>query len=293
MLGIRRLQPVQVKLLGWDKVWLNVWDYGGDGPTLLFCHCTGGLGRLWEPVIRRLQGRYHCYAPDARGHGLSAKPVDWEAYDWHYYTRDILALLDAMHLEGGILAVGHSAGATHLVDAALQRPERFRGLLLLDPVMAPANMQTQVELMCQALAERTRRRVTEFPTPAAAQARFSEKPPLSRWTEETLRLYVDQGLESGPDGVFTLRCPNEIEAWTYEWAAKQRIFDRIHELEVPVTLVTGDESDIAPFVALQAQSFGNLQACHSLPASHFIPQEVPTAVAELVDAWASQAVGSS
>ena len=42
-------EPAAVKVEGHGGVGLCVWDYGGAGPDLLFCHCTGTMGRIWEP----------------------------------------------------------------------------------------------------------------------------------------------------------------------------------------------------------------------------------------------------
>ncbi len=281
-----RLQPVTVKTLGWDGIWLNNWEYGADGPALFFFHCTGTMGRMWEPVLRRLNGTYHCITPDARGHGNSAKPLDKEAYDWRYYARDINAILDAMNLDQGVLAVGHSAGATHLVNAASLRPELFHALLLIDPVMAPRELNNELTQRCIELSERTRRRHSTFESRESAHERFSSKPPMSLWSEESLLAYIAYGLKQCDNGHLELLCPVAIEAWTYEWAARQTVFEQIGNLELPVTLVTGKESDLAPFVEAQYQEFKHPQELITLEATHFIPQELPGAIASIIDQWA-------
>ena len=286
MRELPRLHPVPVKALGWDGIWLNVWEYLADGPVLFFFHCTGTMGRIWEPVLRRLKGTYHCFTPDARGHGYSAKPLDREAYDWRYYARDITAVLDAMNLDQRVLAVGHSAGATHLVQAASLRPELFHALLLIDPVMAPRELNNEIAQRCVDLAERTRRRHSTIENKETAHERFSSKLPMSIWSEESLLAYISHGMTQRDNGHLELLCPVEIEAWTYEWAAQQQVFEKLGNLELPITLMTGSESDLAPFVEAQYQELMNPQEYITLEATHFIPQEQPETVASIIDQWA-------
>ncbi len=60
---------------------LSLYDFGGNGAPLIFCHFTGGLGLLWQTVAKLLKNDYHCFAYDARGHGDSSKPLDAKLYE--------------------------------------------------------------------------------------------------------------------------------------------------------------------------------------------------------------------
>jgi pimeloyl-ACP methyl ester carboxylesterase len=88
---------------------LRYYDFGGDGPPLVFLHATGFHSWLWLPYARRFAGAYRVLAVDQRGHGASDKPPT--GYRWEVFGRDFAAFLDALDLDA-VRAVGHSKGAT-------------------------------------------------------------------------------------------------------------------------------------------------------------------------------------
>ncbi len=59
-----------------------------------------------------------------------------EITDWHPLTDDFLRFLDEHQTETSIV-VGHSVGGIVALRAALRHPERFRALVLIDPVLFP------------------------------------------------------------------------------------------------------------------------------------------------------------
>ena len=63
-----------------------------------------------------------------------SRPEDIE--DWRPLTDDFLHFLDA-HQTAPIACVGHSMGGIALLRAALREPERFKAIVLLDPVLFP------------------------------------------------------------------------------------------------------------------------------------------------------------
>ena len=41
----------------------------GAGEPVLFLHGVPDSADMWQPIMERLQGQYHCYAPDLPGLG--------------------------------------------------------------------------------------------------------------------------------------------------------------------------------------------------------------------------------
>ena len=74
----------------------TVYEWEGNGPTLLFCHATGFHGRIWDRVIEKLEGR-HCISIDLRGHGKSTKTNP--PYPWDSFVPDVLEVIEKMGLE--------------------------------------------------------------------------------------------------------------------------------------------------------------------------------------------------
>lgn len=97
-----------------------------SAPPLLYLHGTS-LGNLWLEYHQRLAERFHLFAPDIPGFGLTERP-DWmrDMSDYLLYLRD---LLDALGLERPAI-VGHSLGGWMAVELAVWFPERVGKLVL-------------------------------------------------------------------------------------------------------------------------------------------------------------------
>lgn len=95
-------------------------------PPLLYLHGTF-LGNLWLGYHQRLAQRFHLFAPDTPGFGLTQRP-DWmrDMSDYTLYFRD---LLDTLGLEKPIF-VGHSLGGWMAAEVAVWFPERVHKLVL-------------------------------------------------------------------------------------------------------------------------------------------------------------------
>lgn len=95
-----------------DGVTLAVQESGNlDGPTIVFIHGLLGSRLNWEAQVDSpaLQ-RYHMVTYDLRGHGLSGKPTDADAYrDGGRWADDLAAVIAATHARKPVL-VGWSLG---------------------------------------------------------------------------------------------------------------------------------------------------------------------------------------
>ena len=276
-----KLEPRAIAVDGYGGVGLNVWDYGGSGPPLLLCHCTGAAGRIWDPVVAHLEGRFRVFAPDTRGHGDSDKPPERDAHAWINAGRDVLAAVDALGLGSGAKAAGHSGGAAHVAYAEMLRPATFSRVLLMDAIIGPRAVFAGES----PLAIVARRRRSVFDSREGAFERFRRKRPMSRWSPEALQAYVDHALAERADGQIELKCPRNIEAWHYEAGGACDLFERLDELQFEALLLTGSDSEVAPLVEMQGQRLPNATRRILENTAHFLPQEKPKAVAELLIEW--------
>lgn len=102
-------------------------DRGGDGPTTLLVHGSGGFHAVWRSQFR-LGDVAPIAALDLSGHGES-DDVDAEpGYETlSAYVSDVLAVADAVDAE---VFVGHSMGGAVLLQAVLDREVDPSGLVL-------------------------------------------------------------------------------------------------------------------------------------------------------------------
>jgi pimeloyl-ACP methyl ester carboxylesterase len=103
----------------------------GTGPLVILCHGFPECWYSWRHQLRAFaEAGFRAVAPDLRGYGRSDRPQEVEKYTVLHYVGDLVGLLDAFGVKQAVIA-GHDVGATVAWQAALLRPDRFRGVIAL------------------------------------------------------------------------------------------------------------------------------------------------------------------
>jgi pimeloyl-ACP methyl ester carboxylesterase len=95
-------------------------------PPLVLLHGSGGNRLHWPPEIRRMDGE-DVYALDLPGHGKSDSPPEASIGG---YAQRLIEWLSAFKLDRAVL-VGHSMGGAIALHAALYKPKKIVGLVLV------------------------------------------------------------------------------------------------------------------------------------------------------------------
>lgn len=103
--------------------------FGSGSRHLLAMGGWAGNWELWADPFMHLSSTWHTAAYDHRGVGATVCPTDSITLD--SLTDDVFAVMDALNMENCVLAA-ESGGAAIALRAALQQPERIRGLVLVD-----------------------------------------------------------------------------------------------------------------------------------------------------------------
>lgn len=275
MLATPRPGPV---VTGEGGVALATWDLGGDGDPVLLTHGTGLHAWMWLGAAPELAaaGR-RVWAVDLRGHGASGPSPDGTYRDWWAAAADLTAVVAALGLERPA-GVGHSFGAACLAMAELDRPGTFASLWLWEPIIPPPD--DPADEGGPPLAEVARRRKGRFESVEAAVANFRGRPPFAAVAPGLLEAYVEHAFAPEAGGGVHLVLPGEAEATCYEGAALHGAWDRLGELDVPVTLAgAGDEvSPPARWLDPLAGRIRGARLRRWPDLTHFGPMEDPAAV---------------
>ncbi len=216
-------------------------DYGGSGRPTTFVAGTGLCGRMWEPVITRLDpARFRGLAIDLRGHGASATP-DGVSFTDADMVADLTAVAEHFGLRGA-WAVGHSMGGGTSLLTEADRPGTFDRLWVFEPIIFPREGTTEGQSQFVAA---TRRRRPGFSSRAEALARYRSRPPLDELHPDVLAAYVQHGFVDLPDGTVRLACRPEQEAQLFEQFL-QLGYRRLVEIDAPVTVAYGTETGEQP-----------------------------------------------
>ncbi len=280
-----RAHGIELAFFEWGR------EHREAGPSLLLVHATGFHARCWDPVVRRL-GPRHVVALDQRSHGRSEKT---EIRHWDVFGQDLAAVVGGLGLRD-LVGVGHSMGGHAMVDAAAALPDRFRRLVLIDPVIAAPELYGEGGWMLAALDGRphpTARRKRHFGSPEAMIERFRDRHPYSVFEPEALEAYCRHGLVPRSDAEgFELACPPEIEASIYMTSRTNRaVHDSLRALELPVLLLRAKlpppDRDVMDFSSSPTwpelvNEIPHGREIHFTRNTHFLPMELPDRIAELI-----------
>jgi 2-succinyl-6-hydroxy-2,4-cyclohexadiene-1-carboxylate synthase len=235
----------------------------GVAPALLLLHGFTQTRQSWRRTVAALDGRYtRTVAPDLPGHGqlTERRPASLAAT-----LAYLAALVDEPHVLGG-----YSMGGRVALHAALARPGLVQRLVLVgaSPGLATEAERAERRAADEALADRIETiGVEAFAAEWAALPLWEGQPERVRAAAGADRLRNSAGgLAAALRGLGTGALPS--------------LWDRLGELEMPVTLVTGERD--AKFRAIAERMAERLPRADlvAIPGAGHAPQlERPELVA--------------
>jgi len=255
----------------------------GSGDPVVLLHGWPQHGGMWRHLAPELARSYRVLIPDLRGFGRSDAPPG--PYDKHTLLGDVLALLDAEGIERAIF-IGHDWGGWVSWLAALEHPERVERLIGID-IPPPSVSRPSLRRLPKQLVFSSYQVMISAPGVGAWLVRSGKLPggvlragsgKAMRWTDEELEMYLAP-----------LREPARARATvalyrtflTREVPKLARGAYTQSELKLPALSIFGEESKVLAMTGLPDPD-PNLRV-EVLPATgHFVPEERPEEVAELV-----------
>lgn len=148
----------------------------GRGPLVLMCHGFPESWTSWRQQMAALAGAgYRAVAPDMRGYGGTDAPTDPDAYTMLNHVGDMVELARQYGTEGPApVIVGHDWGAPVAWNAALLRPDLFRGVVGMSVPFASPSRVDLLSALEQAGIKTFY--MQYFQTPGAAEAEFEADP---------------------------------------------------------------------------------------------------------------------
>jgi pimeloyl-ACP methyl ester carboxylesterase len=224
-------------------------SYGGSGLPLHFLHANGYPPGCYRPLITKLAENYRVYTMLQRPLWPGTRPD--EIIDWKPLTDDFLRYLDEQGT-GPSIVVGHSVGGIVALRAALRQPERFRALVLIDPVLFPPYtifFWQVVSLLglgyqLHPLVRATRNRRDHFDDLERLFKGYRRKPVFKYMDDSALHAYVE-GIAC-PEGQGYKLCYS-VDWETHIYATSVwhdlDIWRGLATLKVPLLIVRGAETD--------------------------------------------------
>jgi len=264
-----------------------LYDFGGHGPTLHLAHANGFPPGTYRPLAGPLAAAFHVVSLPARPLWPGSDPAS--APTWRPLAADLIAQLDRLGLRG-IAGVGHSLGAVLTLLAAVRRPDLFRAIVLIDPVILPAGRLRALRLLRVAgleqrlpLVRSALRRRRTWPSRQACEEQLAAKPFFATWPAASLNAYVESGTRERPDGQVELVYPPEWEAHIFA-STPTDMWRSVPRLRTPSLWIRGERSPTFCDECLQRVR-GLLPGARTLviaDSDHMVPLERPQETAAAI-----------
>ncbi len=235
---------------------------------------------MYQPFLEPLSKDYDIWAPDLPGHGESRWNGRIEA--WADLANYYIALLEKNPPGKPLIAMGHSIGGIVIMLMAIQRPDWFKKIILLDPVLLPKRIVTLFRVLkllslthIIPLAKAANHRKNHFQDREIAHKHYSTKKIFSRWEPRFLDAYVETCLHENGRGEFQLSCAPQLESSIYQ-SIPLNVWRLPKKLPVPALFIIGEISDTVNKHGFQRlkRSRGN-HIVKSVVAGHLFPFEKP------------------
>jgi pimeloyl-ACP methyl ester carboxylesterase len=255
-----------------DDVTVHGYDWGGDGPPLIFAHATGLHAHVWIPLVTHLREHFHCYGVDVRAQGNTLAPSNGELH-WSAITADFVAALDGFNLSGrgDVFGIGHSQGGFAVITSELERPGTFRHIFGFEPVIFPLpNGTNPYERLDNHMSTVASKRREIFDSRVAAYDNYRAKLPFKSADDEVTRAYVQWGFNDLPDGTVRLKCRAANEAELFARAATG-VMDELPKVNCEVTLGLSEFTtpNFAESVPMQCKALPKATLMEFPGRSHF------------------------
>ncbi len=279
------MQPSQ-HAIDVNGISLAYFEWAGDPlgiqPPMVFAHATGFHARVWDAVIEHFPDR-QIFALDLRGHGRSTgEPID----NWRLVIDDVLGFLDQLGISEAD-GIGHSMGAHVLTQCAADQPERFRQLVLFDPVILDPRFYEATTQVGE--PHPTARRKRDFASVEEMIARFEDRDPYNIFDRRVFEDYCRYGvLPKGSEEAVELACAPEMEASVYGSSRSNKgIHEAARGLSMPVLVVRAKQLDVMDFKGSPtwpelASTIPNGTDLYRPDMTHFHPFQDPPDAARII-----------
>ncbi len=201
-----------------------------DAPILLFIHGFPLNKAMWSTQIDELTEGFRVIAYDIRGHGDS--DLGNEDFSIELFVKDLIDLMDVLNIEKVILC-GLSMGGYIALNAGLNYPSRFEGLVLCDTNCIADSPET-VEKRMKGIDDIKKNGVVNYADESIknlfAETSFRNKKGEINRVREMIVKTNEESL------YFTLQA----------LAKRQETCSRLSEIKIPTLILVGKEDKITP-----------------------------------------------
>ena len=247
-----------------------------------FAHANGFPAKTYNKLFAFLAEDFEIGFLERHGHNPKFPVGD----NWKSLKDELKEEIEKRYSQP-IIGIGHSLGGILHLLVAVENPELYRQIILLDaPIISRFSSRSLHVLKITKLIDRyspskiTRFRRNLWQSKEEAFEHFKAKPKFDAFDEDVLRDYVEHGIIEGENG-FELFFSPKIEARIYR-TIPHHLPKLRGKLKVPTAYIGGNRSREAELARLSFMQKHFPIDFYFLEGSHLFPFEIPAQTAEKI-----------
>ncbi|MFZ5816670.1 MAG: alpha/beta fold hydrolase [Bacillota bacterium] len=237
------------------------YEEAGKGHPVILIHCPAVSRLLWRPLMARLRTACRPIAVDLRGHGQSGLgDIRWGFPD---IAADLALLVQRLDLRPAPVLVGYSTGGSVALQAALDNPGLYSGLVLIGSFSECTTLHLRSKVQAGLMAARAGL------TPLLGRAVVA----ANHATPEHGRLMLPEAQATRPQSLASL----------LQETLRANFTPRLGEIRQPALLVYGSRDELMhPYYRILRRGLANARSVFVPGCGHHVPTSHPTALADLL-----------
>jgi len=259
-----------------------------------FVHANGFPAGSYQTLFNYFPDNIQVIALDKYGHN-SAMPIN---HNWQAQVKELIAFVESQQandkkistnqLTRKVICVGHSFGGVISFMACCQRPDLFKGLIMLDPPVLTGFKAIAGQLLKKTKwidkfspAGRAKNRRSHWPLGSDIGSAFAGRKLFKNFDSRCLADYIEYGICEQNDKL-ALVFSAHVEADIFR-NIPTNLSTYKNKLTVPATLIYGENTDVFPhhifkdFIKLNKDI-----TLKTVKGGHMFPLENPEGIAELI-----------
>ena len=211
------------------KIHYQHWDNEGNKPGLLFVHGGGAHSHWWDFIAPSFLADYDVTAIDISGMGASEHR---DSYQMDLFAKEIIAVCDDAGYGNDTIIAAHSYGGLGTLQAALNYPDRLKGIVVVDSAIFPPNFQGTNDMKGTPFKSKK-----VYPDLETALTRFKLVPPQPCENDYILKFIARTSIgevEGGWSWKFDMEFLQKTEV--------NNLADHVKDISIQTTVMYGEKS---------------------------------------------------
>lgn len=245
-----------------------------------FSHANGFPAETYRKLFHFLKNDFEIGYISVHGHNPDYPVTE----NWPQLVKELIDYIKG-HYQQPVIGVGHSLGGVLTFMAAINQPELFKSIVLLDAPI-PSYLRSKLVLLAKWLgfvdkitpAHRAKQRRIQWQTSEEALQYFQNRALFKHFDPDCLRDYVEYGTLKTSEGI-RLRFNRDVEYRIFR--TLPHILPKFRQqLKVSGTLIYGKESTVVTVADIaHMQKYFHMQ-CIPIAGGHLFPFEHPELTAQ-------------